>query len=99
MIPTLALFGLLACGEEVVLPQCPEGEVLTEGRCAPYTPGDPVQADVTAITPGVAWQWQLTGDIDRSVNVDVFDPNPPPPPPPPHPYTQIIIFFFLYKLK
>jgi len=70
LIPTLALFGLLACGGAA---SCPEGEVLTDGECAPYTAGEPVEADVTPITPGVAWQWQLLGELDLSFDVAVFD--------------------------
>lgn len=41
-------------------------------------PGDPVaddREDVTAWRPAVAtsWQWQLTGEIDTSLDVDAFD--------------------------
>jgi len=43
------------------------------GTCVPYTASDPVQADVVAIPSGVTWQWQITGVVDTSWDVDVYD--------------------------
>lgn len=44
--------------------------------CAPEEPppsGDPVPAEVWSPSPGAAWQWQLTGDIDTSYDVAMYD--------------------------
>ncbi|MBW1879497.1 MAG: endo alpha-1,4 polygalactosaminidase [Deltaproteobacteria bacterium] len=64
-------FLLAACtsGDE----PCPEGEVRAQGECVRYTAGDPVQALVWSPAPGTPWQWQLTGAVDTSLDVDMYD--------------------------
>jgi hypothetical protein len=61
---------LMACGET---PVCPEGEVRDGSSCVVYTPDAPVPSTGTAFPNGITWQWQLTGPIDRSIDVDVYD--------------------------
>jgi hypothetical protein len=55
-------------------PFCPEGQVRVTGVCTDYVPGDPL--DATGLwepPPGTTWQWQLTGTIDPSYDVDMYD--------------------------
>ena len=52
---------------------CPEGQVLQDGVCEDYEAGEPVQAEVWRPEPGTAWQWQLTGEVDWSLDVPVYD--------------------------
>jgi len=59
-------------------PSCPEGETRRDGRCFPYEAGDPVYSSGWRPAPGLAWQVQYTGTLDRSLevdawNVDLFD--------------------------
>jgi hypothetical protein len=42
-------------------------------RCVPYSPGDPVAADVWVPPVGTTWQWQLSGRIDTSYDVAMYD--------------------------
>lgn len=62
---------LLACAAR----PCPDGEVRAEaGACAPYAAGTPVAADaIWRPDPGVTWQWQLTGALDTSLDVEAYD--------------------------
>lgn len=52
---------------------CEEGSVRSGSDCVPYTPGDPVKGKGITIPTGVTWQWQLTGTVDTSYDVDVYD--------------------------
>lgn len=65
----LTLLAFLGCAED----PCPEGEIRQEGVCEAYEAGDPLQAEVWRPEPGIGWQWQLSGTLDTSVPVDVFD--------------------------
>lgn len=71
MIALLPLFALLACDRPE---PCPEGEVHQGDRCVAYTPDPPVtDPDPTAIPSGTTWQWQLSGAIDTSLPVALYD--------------------------
>jgi hypothetical protein len=63
---------LLACGGRS---GCDDDEVYDHEQegCVPYVAGDPVEADVWAPKVGTTWQWQLTGRIDRSIDVAMYD--------------------------
>ena len=63
--------GLLACSRM----GCDDDEVYDHASedCAPYVAGDPVPADVWSPELRTTWQWQLTGRIDRSVDVAMYD--------------------------
>jgi hypothetical protein len=61
---------LLACHPR---PECPAGETRRNGSCWGYEAGQPVSAVVWEPTVGTTWQVQYTGELDRSVPVDVFD--------------------------
>ncbi len=67
----------IACDPDV----CPEGQVREEGTCVDYRADEPVgAAGVWTPAPGTSWQWQLTGVVDTSLNVamydvDLFDPS------------------------
>ncbi|MCB9674558.1 MAG: endo alpha-1,4 polygalactosaminidase [Alphaproteobacteria bacterium] len=69
-LPALAALALVACGGP---DECPAGEVRDAGTCIPYTPGDPVEAEVWQPEPGATWQWQLTGAIDTTLAVGMYD--------------------------
>jgi hypothetical protein len=67
------LLGLLVgCGGDE---SCPEGELLRSGACEPYTPAPPLEAteDLWLPAPGTSWQWQLSGAVDTSVDVRMYD--------------------------
>ena len=68
----LFLLMLLACGGRE---GCDDDQVYDHraGACEPYRAGDPVQADVWSPSLGTSWQWQLTGAIDRSLDVEMYD--------------------------
>lgn len=70
---TIALLPLLlACGSDKG--GCEAGEVRRDGECEPYSPGDPVPAgDAWQPAPGTSWQWQLSGAIDTSYDVEMYD--------------------------
>ncbi len=63
---------LLACGGRE---GCDDDQVYDhdEEACVPYVAGDPVAADVWSPALGTSWQWQLTGSIDRSRDVAMYD--------------------------
>jgi hypothetical protein len=71
----LPLAGLAGCGgEDNPPPFCPEGQVRQDGLCTPYVPGDPVDATGLWEPPiGTTWQWQITGSIDASRDVEMYD--------------------------
>ena len=67
----LAAVTLLGCGAQA---ECELGQVRIDGECRDYTPEDPVQpGDVWAPAPGTSWQWQLSGSIDTSIDVSMYD--------------------------
>ena len=43
---------------------CDDGHVFDGATCMPYTPGDPVEADVWRPAEGTTWQWQITEEVD-----------------------------------
>ncbi len=53
----------------------PDGQVRGEdGECQDYQPDDPVDpGDVWRPAPGTSWQWQLSGVIDTSIDVVMYD--------------------------
>ncbi len=69
---TLLLVAVLTgCGGR---PVCDDGQVLRDGSCEDYQPADPVEpGDVWSPTPGTSWQWQLSGVIDTSIDVAMYD--------------------------
>jgi len=53
---------------------CPKGEVRRDDDCTTYVADDPVpHDDVWRPAPGTSWQWQLSGDVDTSYDVDMYD--------------------------
>ena len=56
---------------------CADDQVHASGAgsaCADYAPGDPVAApEVWRPSPGTTWQWQLSGDIDTTVDAQMYD--------------------------
>lgn len=69
-MPVLGL-ALLGCGDE---PACEEGQVRVQGQCVPYVAGDPVpHGGAWRPPPRTTWQWQLTGAIDTSLGVEMYD--------------------------
>jgi hypothetical protein len=72
MIGALTLAG--GCGDDGSEPFCPEGQVRVTGVCTPYVPGDPVDATGIWEPPtGTTWQWQITGTLDASQAVEMYD--------------------------
>lgn len=68
-LPLLAV--LTACGDADV---CDLGTIRdADGTCVDYAPGDPVEAEVPAFPAGITWQWQLTGPLDTTHDVEVYD--------------------------
>ncbi len=65
---TLLLWAL-ACSSTT----CPEGQVRSGDECVDYQEGEPEPSDAWSPTPGTSWQWQLTGTIDISLPVDMYD--------------------------
>lgn len=65
------IFLLLACADN----SCPEGTILQDGVCLGFSRSDPVEgdADTWAPAPGTTWQWQLQGEVDTSLEVEVYD--------------------------
>ncbi len=58
------------CGGEA----CPEGQVRQDGVCEDYTAGEPVPTkDAWSPSPGTSWQWQLSGTVDTSLDVEMYD--------------------------
>lgn len=71
LVIVLAL-GLLGCTDDA--PICAEGQVRVQGRCTPYIAGDPVPRGDAWLPPlHTSWQWQLTGAIDSSLDVVMYD--------------------------
>ncbi|MCB9680112.1 MAG: endo alpha-1,4 polygalactosaminidase [Alphaproteobacteria bacterium] len=54
-------------------PPCDEGQVLQGEACVDYVAGEPVDAEVRTVDPGTPWQWQITGTVDTSWDVPVYD--------------------------
>jgi len=67
----LAVLVPLACaGPE----PCPLGQVRSGEGCEPYQAGEPLQAgEVWQPAPGTSWQWQLSGQVDTSLDVQMYD--------------------------
>jgi hypothetical protein len=67
----LLIASLTGCGTQ---PDCDEGQVRRDGVCEDYEPDQPVEpGDVWAPAPGTSWQWQLSGTIDTSIDVSMYD--------------------------
>ena len=66
---------LVAAGCDGRRPACDTAQVFDHATqtCTAYVAEDPVPADVWRPAPGTTWQWQLTGSIDTSVPVDMYD--------------------------
>ena len=67
--PTLLLLFLFAW-----LPACAQDKLQSQDELSVFLPT--VTASQTAVwqpTPGTTWQWQLTGDIDTSFDVEMYD--------------------------
>lgn len=68
----VAILALAGCTDE--RPACPEGQVRQDGVCVAYVAGDPVPAGgAWRPAPRATWQWQLTGAIDTSYDLDMYD--------------------------
>lgn len=61
---------LIGCAERDV---CPEGQIRDGNGCQTYVPTDPVEGEVVAFGRGLTWQWQITGVVDTSHDVEVYD--------------------------
>jgi hypothetical protein len=69
-----AALAALSCGPGDPKPACPEGQVRRDGACTDYVAGDPVPgAGVWRPPPHATWQWQLTGAIDSTHDVEMYD--------------------------
>ena len=69
--PLLCLFFAGACGGG---DSCPEGQVPQGEGCVDYLAEDPVPAgDAWRPSPGTTWQWQLSGTLDTSIDVAMYD--------------------------
>jgi len=67
----IALALLAACGSQT---ECDEGQVRLDDGCQDYAPGDPIDpGDAWSPAPGTSWQWQLSGTIDTSLDVVMYD--------------------------
>ncbi len=66
---------LLSTGCVTQREACAEGETFDhEGQvCTVYVERAPVTAEVWTPAPGTTWQWQLTGEIDTSIIVEMYD--------------------------
>lgn len=54
--------------------ECPEGEIRDGTDCIPYNSEDPFDpGTVWSPTPGTSWQWQLSGTIDTTIDVEMYD--------------------------
>jgi len=63
---------LAGCADDE--PACDEGLVREAGQCVPYEAGTPVPAPgAWRPPPRTTWQWQLTGDLDLSHEVEMYD--------------------------
>ena len=54
---------------------CADGETFDhqDQVCTVYTEVAPVTTDVWTPAPGTTWQWQLTGEINTTLAVDMYD--------------------------
>jgi hypothetical protein len=76
LLSVMLVLPLAACGDDDdgSEPFCPEGQVRVEGVCTDYTAGTPVSnAGAWQPPTGTTWQWQLTGTIDATVDVEMVD--------------------------
>lgn len=55
---------------------CAEDEVRLDGACLPYEAGTPVAFDGVTPDVGATWQWQITGLLDATWEVEVYDIDP-----------------------
>jgi hypothetical protein len=71
-VRALSMLLLAACGETDV---CPEGQVRDrQGGCERYVDGEPILGeDIQKFRNGLTWQWQITGKVDTSHDVEVYD--------------------------
>ena len=69
-----AAFMLKCGGDPDGASTCPEGQIRVDGSCTDYVPGDPADpGDAWRPETGTTWQWQLTGDLDTSLDVQMYD--------------------------
>ncbi len=54
-------------------PDCPIGTIYMDGACVGFTRTDPVDAEVWEPAVGTTWQWQLQGEIDTSLDVEMYN--------------------------
>jgi hypothetical protein len=72
LVGILALALMVAACDDP--PACPEGQVRELGQCVDYVEGVPIEAPgAWRPAPGTTWQWQLTGAIDTSHEVEMYD--------------------------
>ncbi|MEZ4318823.1 MAG: endo alpha-1,4 polygalactosaminidase [Myxococcota bacterium] len=67
------VFLLLAAACSSGRDPCSDGTVWDGSSCVDYVEGTPVAADVWRPAPGATWQWQITGTIDTSLEVEMYD--------------------------
>ncbi len=64
----------LGCAVDDVAKRCPEGKIWEAGECVDYVVDAPViGAGVWRPSPGTSWQWQLSGAVDTSLAVEMYD--------------------------
>lgn len=75
MRTVLSIATLLSAGCVTDREACADGETFDHSSqvCTVYTEAAPVTTDVWTPAPGTTWQWQLTGDIDTSLDVEMYD--------------------------
>ncbi|WP_405829808.1 endo alpha-1,4 polygalactosaminidase [Streptomyces sp. NBC_00105] len=66
-------FGLLLLLPLLLLAACTAQPPDDDGEDERYQWPDPVPGELWRPPPGVGWQWQLTGKLDTSVKVPVYD--------------------------
>jgi hypothetical protein len=69
LLPLLSLLTFGCGGGEV----CPAGQVRRDGVCEPYVADDPVPSTAWRPATGTTWQWQLSGGIDTTLDVEMYD--------------------------
>ena len=77
----LTVIAFAGCFEDDTREGCEEAQVYdhSTGACTAYTADDPVTAGDPNINPiwrpepGTTWQWQLSGDIDTTRDVAMYD--------------------------
>lgn len=60
---------LLGCGG----PACKDGEVRHDNVCSPYVADAPIPSTAEPVPVGLSWQWQITGVVDTSLDVELYD--------------------------